>query len=446
LGVRLKALESRWEKVDDPAGRKRAATKLTEMHGKFISMRYGEVCRIIDFAMHFLDHEEPPSAGKQWAMSLAATPERRLLDGSAKELSVTLCQVYPVKGAMPKNLEVQLWFNDRQVTTVKPTDFPTTIKLPLPALGEFKGLDRKLYVLVDAGKTVQVSTVGISQVADLQERLSALKKTTEAWTELDTIEKATAFDRSRQLNSLAKGGIEETDVPAASLLDNADAMLDDKPFFTTAKSGQFWTSIPLGQKKTAPVRVYIPRNLDAKKPVPAVVGLHGAGGSENLFFEGYGGGRAIDECRNRGWIFVATRSGLDFAGAPPVATVLDELARRYPLDAKRTFLVGHSMGAGQAVTLVQKHPSRFAAIACLGGGGIVNDPAPFEKLPVFIGGGEKDFGLGYAKQLRKDLESAGDKHVLFKEYPGVEHMLIARESLPEAFRLFETVAMKPSKP
>ena len=34
--------------------------------------------------------------------------------------------------------------------------------------------------------------------------------------------------------------------------------------------------------------------------MPVVVALHGAGGSENLFFEGYGAGHIVTECRKRG--------------------------------------------------------------------------------------------------------------------------------------------------
>lgn len=440
LGLRMKAFETRWEKTDDAAARKRAAVKLADVHGQFLSFRFSEAIRTLDLAAFAFENAEPLSSAKLWAASLAAVPEKRLIDGSVKELSVTVRQLYAVKGEMPKNLEVQFWFNDKQVTSAKPTQFPFVVKLPVPALGEFTGLDRRLYFLVESGRTVQHHSIGLSQVSKLDERLAALKQTAAAWKEVDTIEKATIRDRVEQLTALAAGGIEETDIPAASLLANAEAMLDGKPVFTAAKSGQFWMSIPLGGKKAAPVRVYIPKGLDAKKPVPVVVGLHGAGGSENLFFEGYGAGQAVKECEKRGWIFVATRSGLDFSGAPPVAAVLDELAKRYPLDASKTFVVGHSMGAGQTVALAQKHPGRFAGIACLGGGGIVRDAKAFATLPVFLAAGEKDFGLDYTKELNKTLLAGGAKAVKFKEYPGLEHLLIVREALPDVFDSFDTVA------
>ena len=91
--------------------------------------------------------------------------------------------------------------------------------------------------------------------------------------------------------------------------------------------------------RTAPLRVFVPKGLDASKPVPVVFALHGAGGSENLFFEGYGAGRIVKECEQRGWVLVATRSGLGFGTAPPLADVLEQLGTRYPLDAKRVFVV-----------------------------------------------------------------------------------------------------------
>jgi len=180
--------------------------------------------------------------------------------------------------------------------------------------------------------------------------------------------------------------------------------------------------------------------LDAKTPVPIVVALHGAGGSENLFFEGYGAGHIVTECRKRGWLLVATRSGLSFGTGPPIPALLDELAKRYPLDPKRVFVVGHSMGAMQTIDLIQKHPTAFAAAAALGGGGAVRDPKAFAASPLFVGVGEKDgIALAGARGLNKAL-AAGAKNLTYKEYPDVEHMVIVREALPDVFAVFDRAA------
>jgi predicted esterase len=440
LGRRLKAFEAAWERTDERANRKAAAAKLAEMHQQFLTLRLAEAGRTLDLAALLLHSESPPGANKQWAASLYAAPETRLVDGTATELAVTVRSLYPVKGGPPKTLELQFWFTDKQVVTAKPDRVPFTAKVPLPPLGDFPGLDRKLYFMVEAGKEIRRSPVGVSQVDRVAERVAALKKAADGWPALDTIERATVRDRADLLAGLLNRSVPETDLPAANLLANAEAMLDGKPFFTVAKPGQFWLSVPLGGKKTAPVRVFVPKGLDPKKPVPVVVGLHGAGASENVFFEGYGAGFAVAECQRRGWVFVATRSGFDFTGGPPVVAILEQLATRYPLDPKRTFLVGHSMGAAQAVGLVQKHPGRFAAAAVLGGGGAVTDAKAVAALPLFVAAGEKDFGLGYARELHKALTAAGAKRVTFKEYPGVEHMLIVREALPDVFAGFDAAA------
>jgi predicted esterase len=443
LGQRLKRFEVTWEKHTNPQARWRALTHVEKLTQQFFSFQFGEVGRGLDRAGFALLTEDDPAASWQWAWSLYAVPEARVVDGSAKELTVTIKQLYTVKGDVPKGLEVQLWFTDKQITTLKPNKFPVTVKVPLPPLGDFKGLDRKLYFMVEAGKELRYTAIGISQVADLKPRLAALKKTVAGWGKVDSIEKATARERSKLLADLASGTVPETDLPAANLLANAEAMVDGKPFYTATKVGQFWLSVPTSAKTATATRIYVPRGLDAKKPVPVVVALHGAGGSENLFFEGYGGGRIVTECRKRGWMLIAPRSGLAFGSAPPVPAILDELAKRYPIDLKRVFVVGHSMGAMQTVALVQQYPAKFAAVAALGGGGTVRDAKAFTELPFFLGVGEKDtIALSSARGLNKSLTNAGAKKLTYKEYPHIEHMVIVREALPDVFVLFDRIAEK----
>jgi predicted peptidase len=198
-------------------------------------------------------------------------------------------------------------------------------------------------------------------------------------------------------------------------------------------------SVPTGVDRRTPCRLLIPKGLDPKKPVPLVVALHGAGGSENLYFEGYGNGRIVQECEKRGWLLVSPRSGL-LGGAPPVAEIVKVLAERYPIDPKRVFLVGHSMGAAQAVDLVQRHPGMFAAAACLGGGGRVRKVEAFADVPVYVGVGSRDFALRGAKALHKSLTDGGAKRATFQEYPDLEHLVIVREALPDVFAVFDRVA------
>lgn len=440
LGRRMKAFETEWDKATDADAKNRAATKLEDMHSQFLTLRFSEAARTLDHACHCLQSENDPGSIRQWVMSLTASPAQRVVDGSAKELTVTIQPFYSPKGPLPKGLEIQLWFSDKQIHRAKPTKFPYVATIPLPPLGEFRGLDRKLYFMAEVGKVLRVAPVGVSQVADLDTRLAAIKKTIASWHAIDTIERATVRDRIALIEEIKKGIVPETDIPAASLLENAEEMAQKNTFYSADRSGQFWMSVPLGKDRSAPIRVSIPRRLDRSKPVPVVVGLHGAGGSENLFFAGYGCGRGVREAEKRGWIFIATRSGFDFTSAPPVIDILEVLAKRYPIDPRRMFLVGHSMGAGQVMRLAEKHPGRFAAVAALGGGGEVRNASAFADLPVLVAAGDRDFAKGYARQLGQALSKSGAKNVAFREYPGADHLLIVREALPDVFKMFDNAA------
>lgn len=441
LGQRLKLFEAAWEKkIEDERARGRALTHLEKLTQQFFAGKLDEAARSIDLAGFALLTEDDPAPSRQWAWSLYAVPEARVVDGKAKELSITIKQLYTVKGDRPKNFEIQLWFTDKQITKLAPEKFPHTVKIPLPPLGDFKGLDRKLYFMIESGRELRHTTLGVSQVSDLETRLAALKKAVGNFDAIDTIEKATARDRSELLADLVSGTVPEMDYPAADLLANAEKMLDGKPFYAADKVGQFWLSVPTGAKSTTPVRMFVPRGLDEKKPVPVVFALHGMGGSENLFFEGYGGGRIVTECRKRGWLLVAPRSGLGLSGLPPVPVLLEQLAKRYPIDPKRVFLVGHSMGAMQSIDLVQKHVGKFAAVAALGGGGTVRDAKAFADLPLFVGVGEKDtVALTNCRALNKAL-TPNAKKLTYTEYPRIEHMVIVREAFPDVFELFDKVA------
>jgi dienelactone hydrolase len=165
-----------------------------------------------------------------------------------------------------------------------------------------------------------------------------------------------------------------------------------------------------------------------------VVALHGLGVGADAYFEAYGAGRIVKECADRGWVLVAPEGGL---AAPPVAAILEKLAERYPLDARRVFLVGHSVGAGQALALAAT--GKFAGVAALGGGGKAAKPEAFAGLPTFVGVGDADsLALAGARALRKSL--AGAKRVTYREYEGVEHLVIVREALPDAFEVFDAAA------
>jgi poly(3-hydroxybutyrate) depolymerase len=235
----------------------------------------------------------------------------------------------------------------------------------------------------------------------------------------------------------------ETDIPAArrlqALEDVIETLKNKSGGWLRGQRGDLWASVALaGTTRTVPVRLYIPPIQDETKPLPLVVALHGAGGSENMFFDGYGDGAIVRLCRRRGWLLVAPRSGM--LGAAPVDELLDALVAELPVDRTRVFLVGHSMGAAQAVSIAAHRPERYAAVAALGGGGRFGKTSDaFRALPFFIGVGTDDFLLRGAQELKQALERAGTARVEVREYDKIEHLAIVQVALGDVFAFFDTV-------
>ena len=451
LGQRLKAFEKQWDKTTDAKLRKKALADLPKLTGLFFTNQFGEAGRTLEEARWILEGKQPTDDEK-WAQSLYAVPESRCFEPGVGEWSVGIKSFYSVKGDPPKGLAVSIdlpGYVERTTATL--VSLPA--KLSLKKLGVpdvYIRTDAQLTVNLRIGeRSANVRTIGILVGTDFakgfgagQVLLAKSKKSLAA----DSLEWATVLDRIETISELSKGAVQETDIPAGKWLRELGEIValgeKSKPYFTQDRPGEFWLSVPTGKTRT-PCRLFVPKGLDPKKPVPLVVALHGAGGSENLFFEGYGDGQIVKLCAERGWMLIAPRSGLSLVGGgPPVGEILDELAKRYPIDPKAIFVVGHSMGAMQTIDAAQKYPGQFAGIAAFGGGGRVRKPELFAALPTFIGVGDQDFALAQARALKKSLEDGKAKSVTYKEYEGLEHLLICREALPDAFAMFDKVLKK----
>jgi predicted esterase len=439
LGRRLKRFEAEWEKVTDPAARKRALAILPKASTQFLTLQLADAARTVDDAYRALKSADPPAAGVRWLDSLCVVPEKRAVAFPGAGLGtvpVTVRPLYRVDGGPPDGVSATLTGPNG---STEPIDLSRVPAVAAVSLGESPPnrpgrastpptFDGRITLWARVGGVEVAHAAGVSRVtaptAPPPDRSSG--------------EGAMAAAVRELAAGLLAGNVPETDLPLAAWLDARP--LAALPFSRGVGSGDgFWSVVPTGTS-AIPCRLYLPAGLTAGKPVPLVVALHGAGGSENMFFESYGAGHIVKECQKRGWLLVAPRCGL--LGLPPVAEIVDKLAERYPIDPKRVFLVGHSLGAGQAVELVQRHPGRFAAVAVLGGGGRVRKKELFADLPVFVGMGTADFALRSGKAFVKALGDAGAKRVTAKEYDGLEHLLIVREALPDAFAGWDGIGDK----
>jgi predicted esterase len=441
LGRRLGFFERAWDKQPDDACRKKAVPFVEQVPLLAILGNLGEAGQAFDRARWALVGDKGYTPEVQWAESLYWVPETRLVDAGETELPFKLRHFYDSKVAAPANKTLRLTIVT--ALNVKPAeitfkDVPFAGKLPLAGVppGDHIVL---VQVVVDK-KIVSTSAVGFALVKDLKSRLDRLKQAALGMGRgPQIVEQLTVRETVSALEALAARETMEIDYPAARQLKEAEAVTeaiaDGKKYYGGDKTGAFWLRVPAGKASTA-LRLMVPDSAKDGKALPLVIALHGLTGSENLFFEAYGAGLLVKLCQERGWLLAAPRT----ASAATALDLMEELARIYPVDKDRVFVLGHSLGAGQAFKTAELAPSRIAAVAALGGGAAVRPKMAPLRVPIFIGVGTKDLARVAAKGLRNKLDKLGMTTVEYKEYEGIEHLLVVREALPDTFAFFDKVA------
>jgi predicted esterase len=258
--------------------------------------------------------------------------------------------------------------------------------------------------------------------------------------------RSTAKFLAKELSRGRKGTSFEIDLPWNRLLRDFEQIAVPNSTQEASETGAFgewvsesgWKWMQLSREKsTQVVRMEVPEYdaKDSELKLPLLIALHGAGGSENMFFQTYGAGRLIELGRQRRWIVVSPRQTMAGLGMD-LGQMVEALSEILPVDRTKVMLVGHSMGAAQAMTQVSKHPERVRGVAALGGGGGVIASEAIRKVPFYIGAGDRDFGKSGAKRLSQQLERLGCE-VEYREYRDVEHMVIVQAALDDVFAFFD---------
>ena len=297
-----------------------------------------------------------------------------------------------------------------------------TSELKLPTLQPSSAPVTPLSVIVELACGSARLDIDVSAL-----RIRDLKKKSGLWMNVSErdAQSSRSLARARILALLAGKSL-ENDPDLKMLWEIADGQTDEP----TGRVGDYLALVgPSGAK--VPCRLQ--RGNDSKGKQPLVIALHGAGGSENMFFDTYGAGKITALCAKRGWHLVSPR----VSGRFP-AQLLESLSKVWNIDSSRVFVVGHSMGAAAASSGVDSGAIQPAAVALLGGGGAVTSPARWKDLPVMIGVGELDFGKMMASRTRPAAERAGSR-LTYKEYAGVEHLSIVQCALDDVFTWLDKI-------
>lgn len=294
-------------------------------------------------------------------------------------------------------------------------------------------------IVGSGGETLVERRQGLSVAEDLEPRFRAVDEAAEAAEERSpaTIESATLPALRSLLRFMRRGTPHETVLAGDELLREAERLVDamsaepPQQLYRQERSGSFHLRVPVG-RRIAAARLFVPTVPEGERR-PLVVALHGAGGSENLFFDGYGDGACVALAAERGWFAVAPRNSM---GSVDVVGLVDALAARYSIDVERVFVVGHSMGAMAAMGAVARNPERFRAVAPLSGGGRAGRGDAFARLPFLIAAGGRDFGAAGSSRLRRAIEAAGAT-VDWRVYEPADHFTVVQLALPDVFAFFD---------
>jgi pimeloyl-ACP methyl ester carboxylesterase len=285
---------------------------------------------------------------------------------------------------------------------------------------------------------------GWSRIRDPQTRVDQLRqRREEAEDSLRPWLRATIQDQVRVLASLLDAEFQEVDYPAHHWLVLCEKMLAQPELAEdlvrqTSQTRDVWLTVAEGRKKV-PLRLRSPAAPDPETKLPVLILFHGAGGSENMFFETYGAGGAVAAGLKRGWLVVAPRQSLTGLNLD-AKQILEALQTIFPIDVQQVYYMGHSMGAGQVATQVGLHPDLPRAVVAIGGGGRPRQIEEAARIPWFIAAGGLDFGKSGAKGLSQSLKRAGGQSIIYREYPDVEHMVIVQAALPDAFAFLDELA------
>lgn len=191
-------------------------------------------------------------------------------------------------------------------------------------------------------------------------------------------------------------------------------------------------------KMALPYRLLKPATVEAGKMYPLVIFLHGSGerGDDNKaqLKHGVAGFASAERMKEFPCFLIAPQcpkdsswaaSGKGFGDGKPGKLVLDlieKTCKDLPIDTKRIYLTGLSMGGYGTWNLLAQKPDLFAAGIPICGGGDEKDAGKLAKIPIWIFHGDKDNAVKVerSRTMVAAIEKAGGKPK-YTEYPGVGH-------------------------
>jgi predicted peptidase len=173
--------------------------------------------------------------------------------------------------------------------------------------------------------------------------------------------------------------------------------------------------------------LYLPPDYTAQTEWPLIIFLHGYGerGSDLNAVEKHGLPKRIAAGDDFPFI-IASPQCPDTTFWPEqtleLNALLDHLIATYPVDTRRVYLTGLSMGGYGTWYFASRYPERFAAIAPICGGGGWWMPQRLKQIPIWVFHGDADdiVPLSASGDMVEAIRELGGD-VRYTVYPGAGH-------------------------
>lgn len=177
--------------------------------------------------------------------------------------------------------------------------------------------------------------------------------------------------------------------------------------------------------------LFTPANLDRSRSYPIIVYLHGSRDTvshdsrwyQEDFQREHPSFVLTPKCLNpdQGW--GNTWSDKHTPATMNTLALVDSLLRVLPIDKKRMYLFGISMGGFGTFSVVQKDPGKFAAAFAICGGSDTKAAKDLMDTPLWIFHGADDdvVPVRLSRDVYNEMIRLGAKKVKYTEYPGTKH-------------------------
>lgn len=173
-------------------------------------------------------------------------------------------------------------------------------------------------------------------------------------------------------------------------------------------------------------RIFGERKLrqDKDKSYPMVVYLHGKGNDVMTPEKPSNANTFSDQSKNPSLVIAPQCPDVGWHGAKAdmVFKIIDELIANFPIDRKRIYITGYSMGAFGTFELLAKRPELFAAGVTVAGGAPPKNAGKLKDIPIWAFHGDADdiVKVDSTRNIVEAIKKLNGK-IKYTEIPGGDH-------------------------